>query len=137
MAEDVYIYKDYFYKLEVLINNLSVGPEEIYNIDECGFRISIGGKQDMITMEAFRVWQAPTETNRDFITMTKCINATGKTIPPLCILKGTQILYQHVTEALDLTLQMLLSVTKSGYSNDQIAFYWIKHFNKFTRQRGS
>ncbi|KAF2179599.1 hypothetical protein K469DRAFT_798738 [Zopfia rhizophila CBS 207.26] len=42
-------------------------------------------------------------------------------------------MHQHVSRELHLDPQMLLGVSESGYSNDQIALDYIKHFNKFTK----
>ncbi|KAF1994878.1 hypothetical protein P154DRAFT_446701 [Amniculicola lignicola CBS 123094] len=52
----------------------------------------------------------------------------------MCILRCKQILHQHISEALNLNLEMLLSVLELGYSNDYLATHWIKHFYYYTEK---
>ncbi|KAF2192928.1 DDE-domain-containing protein [Zopfia rhizophila CBS 207.26] len=47
----------------------TTNPRDTWNFDECGFRIGIGGSQDVLIIETFKAAQSPSETNRDFILM--------------------------------------------------------------------
>src|SRR5205807_2292054 len=94
------VYSEHFHNLGKIISEKAILPADIWNFDECGFRIGIGGSHDVLTMETFKVAQSPSETNRDFMSMVEAINAAGETIPPLTILKGAQILHQHVSREL-------------------------------------
>ncbi|KAF2190325.1 hypothetical protein K469DRAFT_723140 [Zopfia rhizophila CBS 207.26] len=123
------VFKEHFYDLEKVIRDKGIQQRDTWNFDECGFRIGISSSQDVITMEAFKSTKMLLETNGDFISIVKTINAAGETIPPLTILKGAQIMHQHVSRELHLDPQMLLGVSESGYSNNQIALDYIKHFN--------
>ncbi|KAF2186053.1 hypothetical protein K469DRAFT_707225 [Zopfia rhizophila CBS 207.26] len=110
------VFKEHFCDLEEVIRDKGIQQRDTWNFDECSFRIGISGSQDVITMEAFKSVETLLETNRDFVSMVETISATSKTIPPLAILKG-----------------ILLGVSESSYSNDQIALDYIKHFNKFMK----
>jgi hypothetical protein len=74
--------------------------------------------QDVVTLQVHKVAKTPLETNRNFITIGKAINAAGDTIPPLCVIKGLVILHLHVLHELNLNPSMLLRVTELGYLND-------------------
>jgi hypothetical protein len=72
----------HFQSLQEVIEKLTVCKEDVWNIDECVFRIGIGGDQDVITMETYKAAESPSETKRGFITMVEAISAGGGTIPP-------------------------------------------------------
>jgi hypothetical protein len=118
-----------------VIEDLAVCKEDVWNIDECGFRIGIGGEQDVITLETYKAAESPSETNRDFITMVEAISAGGGTIPPLAIMKAARILHSHMSEEVDLDPAMLLGVSASGYSNDELALQYLVHFEKWTAKQ--
>ncbi|KAF2184064.1 hypothetical protein K469DRAFT_783692 [Zopfia rhizophila CBS 207.26] len=107
---------------------------DVWNFDETGFRIGVGGSQYVVIMQLIKSAESPSETNHDFTMLVETINAAGETIPPFCILKGKSILFQHVAET-DLDPNTLLGVSDSGYTNDQLALDFIQHFNKFSAQR--
>ena len=88
-------------------------------------------------METFKIKaaQSPSETNCNFMSMVKAINADGDMIPLLTIMKGAQILHQHVSQELNLDPRMLLGVSESSYSNNKLALDYVKHFDKYTRER--
>ena len=51
----------------------------------------------------------------------------GRTIPPMLILCGIQIL-EKWTQENDLDDDILLATSPTGYSNDELALQWLKHF---------
>lgn len=112
------VYTEHFKELQQLITDLGIQASDCWNMDECGFRIGIGGSQDVITMERFRAAQSLSETNRDFTTIVEAINAARDTIPPLAIIKGSCVLFKHVSEQLQLDPKMLIGASELGYSND-------------------
>jgi len=77
------ILQKHFSDLAAIIANKNIQSSDIWNFDEVGFRIGIGGAQDVVTLQAYKVAESPSETNRDFITIGEAINAAGDTIPPL------------------------------------------------------
>jgi hypothetical protein len=76
------VYGKHFAVLSKIICSKGILPEDIWNIDECSFRIGIGGAQDVITVETHKAAESPSKTNRDFITIVEAISAAGDTIPP-------------------------------------------------------
>ena len=62
--------------------------------------------------------ESPSDLNRDHISLVEAITADGGVLPPLCIIKGAIVLFQHVSNYLNLDPNMLLATSESGYSND-------------------
>ena len=94
----------------------------------------------MVTMDLVKKCvESPSDSNRDHISLVEAIAANGGVLPPLCIIKGAVVLFQHVSDYLNLDPNMLLATSKSGYSNDQIALLFIRHFDRFLalRQQGA
>jgi hypothetical protein len=81
----------HFNNLSTIIRELSILLANTYNFNECSFRIGIGGAQDVVIIETFKVILASTKTNRDFAIIVEAVNAKGETILLLCIIKGATI----------------------------------------------
>ena len=115
-------------------------PCDQYNFDKTGFSIGVGGQQYVVTMDlAKKCAESPSDSNRDHVSLVETVSADGSVLPPLCIMKGAVVLFQHVSNYLNLDPNMLLATSESGYSNDQIALSFIRHFDKFSalRQKGA
>ncbi|KAF2193893.1 hypothetical protein K469DRAFT_617628, partial [Zopfia rhizophila CBS 207.26] len=102
-------------------------------MDECGTRIGIGGNQEVITLEVYRAAESPSDTERELVTLIEAVNAISQSIPPLCIIRGTVIMHQHVSKELNLDPNLLLGVSSSGYINDRLGMDYIYHFDKYTK----
>ena len=53
---------------------------------------------------------------------------------PAIIFKGEQILYYYIRHT-DLLDNYILGTQTAGYLNNNYAFKWIKHFNKYSKAR--
>nr|POF13587.1 hypothetical protein CFP56_02610 [Quercus suber] len=117
--------------LQALIEDQRIRPHEIYNFDETGFQIGIGGTKWILSMDTKRRAWSPSETNRKHVTVVEAVNAARGVIPPMFIASGLIIQerwFEGLTEG-----DSLLGVIDSGYINDQLALEWIKHFERCTR----
>jgi hypothetical protein len=131
---------EYFRKYEDICRMHGILPCDQYNFDETGFSIGVGGQQYVVTMDlAKKCAESPSDSNRDHVSLVETVSADGSVLPPLCIMKGVVVLFQHVSNYLNLDPNMPLATSESGYSNDQIALSFIRHFDKFSalRQRGA
>ncbi len=61
-------------------------------MDETGFSIEMGGRQQVITCKARHIVQAPFSTNQDYVTMVECISADGNDLLPTVTLLGKIVL---------------------------------------------
>jgi len=68
--------------------------------------------------------------NHEHITLTETISAAGWVIPPVITSPGSVHLQRHFQ---DLPDGYLLSVSDSGYINNEISIETVKHINRFTK----
>jgi DDE superfamily endonuclease len=73
-----------------------------------------------------------TNTKRELVTCNEYINNNGKDLPPFIILPGVQLQEKFFGEVSD---DILIDMSKTGYSNDELAFESIKHFDRFSTRR--
>ena len=63
----------------------------------------------------------------------ECVSADGYYLPNMLILQGKQLtesMYQK-----ELNNETLISVTESGYTNDERALEWLVHFDTYSKRR--
>lgn len=79
---------NWFSRFQQLRDELGVQNEDIWNMDETGFRIGVGRSQWIITtIESRRAYLAADE-NRELVTSIEAISAGGHVLPPMFILQG-------------------------------------------------
>jgi hypothetical protein len=57
----------------------------LWNFDETGFRIGIGGSEWVVTADPRRRAWSPCDTSRKHITAVEAVNAVGRYIDPMLI----------------------------------------------------
>ena len=85
-ANSVEVYKAYFNEFKAVVYKYGIVQGDVYNIDETGFRISVGGSQQIITIDYQKACLLLLELNRNYITLVETISANGKVLPPLLII---------------------------------------------------
>ncbi|ODO00237.1 hypothetical protein I350_06866 [Cryptococcus amylolentus CBS 6273] len=123
----------YFREFEEVRGRYGIQPSDIWNMDEVGFRIGVGGNERVYTTGPKKAAYAPTTTNRQFLTIIEAISAAGKTIPPQVILPGKKIMAAWTEN--DLPNDTLISCSETGYTNSNLALAWIEHFAKHTEMK--
>ena len=96
-------------------------------MDETGFRAGCGKVHWVITLDPDKPMLLTDPDNREYITSVESISGRGETIPPMIILYGILILKKWAEEN-DLDEDILLATSPTGYSNDELALQWLKHF---------
>ena len=113
-------------------------PYNEYNFNKSSFRIRIGSKQQVITRisDTIRLYLA-NKTNRNQASVLEAISSNSIILPPAVIIKGAQIIHQHLNHT-DIPGNYILGSQAVGYLNNNLAFKWIQHFNKYSaiRQQG-
>jgi hypothetical protein len=128
------IIRIWFEKLRKALAKYNIHLEDCYNMDETGFRIGTGGKQRIITRDVRRRCFAPSSTNREFVTVVRCISASQDVLPPMVILPGKTLLAVYV-ENTDMPDDFSLAVSDSGYTNDELCSHWLKHSKHHSAKR--
>jgi hypothetical protein len=120
----------WYNKLEAVIKSWGVQNEDIYNMDETGFRIGVGRAHEVITRVTSKRRYLSDPDNRDYITSIECICASGKVLPSLIIIKAASLQERWIVD--ELAPDNSIAYSDSGYSNDDINLAWIKHFDRVT-----
>jgi hypothetical protein len=122
----------WFRRFNEVVKEEGIHPCDIWNYDESGFRIGVGSDQWIVTFDPKRPVYIPSTQDRQLVTCGECINAAGDYIDPFIICPGVMIL-ESWFEGLDDGI--LLGVSESGYSNEDLHFEWIQHFERRTRPK--
>ena len=130
-AEDADIVRSWFQSLESVITRNGIQREDIYNMDETGFQISMG--KLVITRSPRTRYQA-VPTNRETATCIEAVSATGAHIPAFLVLDA-EVHMERCHRLEELHNDTVISVTSTGFSNDDTSFAWIKHFHESTKDR--
>ena len=84
----------FFTNFKAAIDDKGIQVQDIFNMDETGFRCGCGIVHCVVTRDARKALRLIDLDNRDYITSVECISAIGFEIPPLLILEGENILYK-------------------------------------------
>jgi hypothetical protein len=128
---DPEVIEGWFQDLQDIITKYGIPTEDIYNFDETGFRIGIGRDQYIITREPKKKIYIPLNTNREYITVVEGINASGWAISPFVIIAAKNIV-RGWFDATGYDQQIGISVSETGYLNDELGYQWIQHFHRET-----
>jgi hypothetical protein len=119
----------HFARFEAAVAEYGVLDEDIWNMDETGFHIGVGGSQKIITTDPKRKNYILDPNNRELVTVLATINGGGEKLPPFLIFEGKRFLEKYVVPGLD---NIAISFSDTGYTNDQLGFEYLKHFERFT-----
>jgi hypothetical protein len=121
----------WFNRLKQVRIDYGIDPDDIWNMDEVGYRIGVGQDRTVATTMPDRIHYLPSDTNRDSATGVEAINTRGMVIPPLFIMTGKVIMSNWFDN--DLQDSTLVTATEHGYIDDTTAVAWIEHFDKHTQ----
>lgn len=113
-----------------------IPPRNIYNFDETGFVIGDGKAQNVITAYPTRTQstEAPTADERESVMVIETIAANGDILPPYFIFKG-EVHMERWYRVDGLPGDYGSAVSPKGYTTDQLALDWLKHFISSTCDR--
>lgn len=103
---------------------------DIYNMDETGFRVGVLTGRIVITHLDIKAVYLADPDNRESITSIETICADGSTIAPMLVLKGEVLLAKLFANNLE--DETVLATSPTGYSNEQLAMCYLKHFHNQT-----
>ncbi|KJZ68083.1 hypothetical protein HIM_12526 [Hirsutella minnesotensis 3608] len=127
-SEDLTRVHQYFQALQQVVQENGIPPEDIWNMDETGFRIGVGKDQLIVTKRA-RAHYFGIPENRESATAIEAISANGEVIPAFLIL-AAQVHMASWYQIPELHRDTVIRPTPTGYSNDEISLEWLQHFNK-------
>ncbi|KJZ69554.1 hypothetical protein HIM_11047 [Hirsutella minnesotensis 3608] len=133
VAEDIPTVVDWFNKLRSVLQSEGIADDDIWNMDETGFRIGVG-KDQLVVTKRKKAHYFGTPGNRESATAIECISAGGRVLPAFLVLCGIQHRarwYEVVKGYPDTRIAM----SPTGYSNDEICLEWIYHFDEHTKKK--
>ncbi|KJZ72821.1 hypothetical protein HIM_07765 [Hirsutella minnesotensis 3608] len=101
-------------------------------MDETGFRIGVG-KDQLVVTKRKKAHYFGTPGNRESATAIECISAGGRVLPAFLVLCGIHHQarwYEVMKDHPDVRIAM----SPTGYSNDEICFEWIYHFDEHSKK---
>jgi hypothetical protein len=128
-SEDITRVTTYFQQLQEVIQTNGIPPDDIWNMDETGFRIGIG-KDALIITKRKRAHLFSMPENRESATAIEAISAGGMHIPAFLILSGQVHMSQWYQQP-ELDDATVISLSATGYTNDEISFAWLQHFHRY------
>ena len=79
---------DYFEMLEELIEKYKIKKHNIYNMDEKGIQLGVGGRVRAIVDHNQKTVHQVEDSNRELVTFIECAAADGSMLPPTVVFKG-------------------------------------------------
>lgn len=126
--------KKHFERFKWACRDIGLMKQDLYNMDETGFRIGCGKAHTIVTFERSKKLAFTDADNRDYISSIECINAVGWALPSFLIVAGAWILEKWCLEN-TLSNDTMITTSESGYSNDEIALQWLQRFDSLTASK--
>jgi hypothetical protein len=99
----------------------------MYNMDESGSALSMEQRSKVILPIEEKEAFSKQDGNREWATDIECVCATGGDIPPFLIVKGQYVL-EDICQLFG-NSRAKLAVSDNGWTNDELGFEWLRHFN--------
>lgn len=134
-ANTVEVYERHFGAPKRAIDEYAIQPGDLYNIDETGIHIGVGGQRYIITMASDDDdIQSPSDKNRESVTVVETVAADGSVLALFIILKDKVHLSKWYTRT-KLPDNYTVGVSETAYNNDELSVEWIKHFDACSHRR--
>jgi hypothetical protein len=108
-----------------------IADEDTWNFDESGFIMGKISSQLVVTgLEKPRKQKKLQPSDREWVTLVQGASATGRVIPPFLIFAGKVLITSWFA---DLPCDWIITVSPTGWINNDLALAWLKHFNAHTK----
>uniref|UniRef100_A0A8H7K6L1 DDE-1 domain-containing protein n=1 Tax=Bionectria ochroleuca TaxID=29856 RepID=A0A8H7K6L1_BIOOC len=133
LCEDPKIIRPWFDLVRNTVAKYGILDEDTYNFDEAGFLMGQISSHTVVTYSD-RVARPKLVQpgNREWVSLIQAINAAGWAIPPFLVVKG-QYHLSSWTQDNNLPPNWRISVSENGWTSNEFAVDWIKHFDQSTR----
>jgi hypothetical protein len=135
--EDPRIIGPWFQRVHATKQKYGILDEDTYNFDETGFAMGLitgsGSSKVLTSSESVGRATSMQPGDRKWSTTIECGSASGYMLPPFVILEGKTHLEYYYQQ--NLPPDWTIAVSENGWTNDQLGFHFIQHFNKWTKDR--
>ncbi|OJD24736.1 hypothetical protein ACJ73_03903 [Blastomyces percursus] len=111
-SEDISFIINWFDRYESILNQYNFHATDIYNFDEIGFQRRRGTRAVVL----------------------ECVSADGTVLYPLIVMRSKVHLEDWYINT-NLSNNYAIATSESGFTNDEIAFDWIKRFDTMSKKR--
>jgi hypothetical protein len=125
--------EEWFDKLRAkLIERKITRGKNIYNFDETGVRTGCPTGEEIVVPTDVKELYTKSPENRKSLSIIESISADGsEPIPPTIICPGKRMMENWFHD--NLKGDELILLSDSGYTNEELAIRWLKHFIKHTK----
>lgn len=82
--------KDFYETLDCLVKEYNIPEENIYNMDEKGVQLGVGGRTLALVDRDQKTVKQVEDGNWELVTVIECVAADGSAIRPSVVFKGTR-----------------------------------------------
>lgn len=135
-AENILTIENWYSQLALIIEVHSIVAEDIYNMDETGFRIGQGQNEYVIVKEKNHKFSIGNASSCQIVSVIECIGCGSnmEAIPPVVILSG-KCMTSNWFEHTEMPNNWLIIAEENGYTTDEATLHWLYHFEAFTWHR--
>jgi hypothetical protein len=135
LCEDPKLIEDWFRLVANMRAKYAIQDCDFYNFDETGFMMGVICGNMVVTRADRRGRSKQLQPgNREWATAIECVSSDGFCIPPFLIVQGVNHLASWYTEC-GLPPSWVIKTTPNGWTDNDTALEWIKHFDKHTKAR--
>ena len=134
-CEDPEVIQGWFELVKNVVAKYSICDADIYNFDETGFMMGVISTGMVVTSSDGRAQAKKTQPgNREWVTVVQAVSSVGYAVPPYIIVAGKNHLESWYDEA-EFPPQWRTGVSQNGWTTNELAMDWIRHFENFTAPR--
>ena len=121
---------EFFDWLRICLDQRSIKPENQYNMDETGVKMSLEGSEWVLTFLKGKI-ELPDHPNRELSTFIECVSAIGPSVPFMTIFKGQKVLDSWFVQEPGMTRKDLeaqghrFHASPKGWSSNSLAISWL------------
>ena len=124
----------WFHRFRIATQKYGISPQDIYNFDETGFSVGMGGAQRVVTRWSNQTVFHESSSKKEHITSVETIAGDGFALPPFVILSAKTHIHKFYFEG-GFDDETAVGMSESGYMNEELAMPYLEHFNKYTIKR--
>ena len=134
-CEDPAVIEPWFSLVQSVKSKYGILDEDTWNFDESGFLMGKITSQLVVTgSDKPGKAKKLQPGDREWTTLVQAVGATGKRIPPFIIFAG-KVLISTWFE-LGIPRDWIIQVSPNGWTNNDLALDWLKHFNTHAKSAG-
>ncbi len=135
LCEDPELINAWFRLVANMRAKYAIQDEDFYNFDETGFMMGVICSSMVVTRADRRGRGKQLQPgNREWATAIECVSSDGFALPPFLIVQGANHLASWYTDT-DLPPSWVIKTSPNGWTDNETAIDWIRHFNRHTDVR--